>query len=208
MQLQRRTGLEKEKIISELAEVQALITRLSAILSSEKLLLDAIKEELREVKTLFADPRRTEIQGEADELSDEDLIADEDMVVTISHQGYVKRNPVSLYRAQRRGGRGKAGAGTTEDDFIEQIFVASTHAYVLIFTSKGRVFWLKVHELPQAGRAARGKAIVNLVPLAEGEKIAALRAVKELRAAQKDDEDGAEAAEEPAAAAEESAADE
>src|SRR5882672_3071059 len=203
MQLQRLTGLEKEKILSELAEVQTLITRLQAILSSEKLLLDVIKDELREVKSLFADPRRTDIQGEASDLSDEDLIAEEDMVVTFSHQGYVKRNPVSLYRAQRRGGRGKAGAGTTEEDFIEQIFVASTHAYVLIFTSKGRVFWLKVHELPQAGRAARGKAIVNLVPLAEGEKIAALRAVKELRAAKKDDEEGgAEAAEEPAAAEE------
>src|SRR5882762_9957867 len=202
MQLQRLTGLEKEKIVSELAEVQTLITRLQAILSSEKLLLDVIKDELREVKGLFADPRRTDIQGEASDLSDEDLIAEEDMVVTFSHQGYVKRNPVSLYRAQRRGGRGKAGAGTTEEDFIEQIFVASTHAYVLIFTSKGRVFWLKVHELPQAGRAARGKAIVNLVPLAEGEKIAALRAVKELRAAKKDDEDGTEAAEEPAAAEE------
>src|SRR6266478_6514176 len=197
MQLQRLTGLEKEKILSELAEVQILITRLQAILSSEKLLLDVIKDELREVKSLFADPRRTDIQGEASDLSDEDLIAEEDMVVTFSHQGYVKRNPVSLYRAQRRGGRGKAGAGTTEDDFIEQIFVASTHAYVLIFTSKGRVFWLKVHELPQAGRAARGKAIVNLVPLAEGEKIAALLPVKELRAVKKGEEEGAEAAEEP-----------
>src|SRR5712671_1200420 len=202
MQLQRLTGLEKEKIVSELAEVQTLITRLQAILSSEKLLLDVIKDELREVKSLFADPRRTDIQGEASDLSDEDLIAEEDMVVTFSHQGYVKRNPVSLYRAQRRGGRGKAGAGTTEDDFIEQIFVASTHAYVLIFTSKGRVFWLKVHELPQAGRAARGKAIVNLVPLAEGEKIAALLPVKELRAAKKGEEDGAEAGEEAAAAEE------
>src|SRR2546426_2846760 len=206
MQLQRLTGLEKEKILAELAEVQTLITRLSAILSSEKLLLDVIKEELREVKSLFADARRTEIQGEASELSDEDLIAEEDMVVTISHQGYVKRNPVSLYRAQRRGGRGKAGAGTTDEDFIEQIFVASTHAYVLIFTSKGRVFWLKVHELPQAGRAARGKAIVNLVPLAEGEKIAALLPVKELRAARKGDEEGGEPGEEPPAAEESAAA--
>ena len=204
MQLQRLTGLEKEKILSELAEVQTLITRLSAILSSEKLLLDVIKDELREVKNLFADPRRTDIQGEASDLSDEDLIAEEDMVVTFSHQGYVKRNPVSLYRAQRRGGRGKAGAGTTDEDFIEQIFVASTHAYVLIFTSKGRIFWLKVHELPQAGRAARGKAIVNLVALAQDEKIAALLPVKELQGAK---DDGAEAPEEPAAAAEESAAD-
>src|SRR3989440_1311451 len=198
MQLQRRTGLEKEKIVSELAEVQALITRLSAILSSEKLLLDVIKDELREVKNLFADPRRTEIQGEASDLSDEDLIAEEDMVVTFSHQGYEKRNPVSLYRAQRRGGRGKAGAGTTEEDFIEQIFVASTHAYVLIFTSKGRVFWLKVHELPQAGRAARGKAIVHLVPLAQEEKIAALLPVKELKAASKGE--NGDAGGEPAAA--------
>src|SRR5689334_13932804 len=201
MQLQRLTGLEKEKILSELAEVQSLITRLSAILSSEPLLLGVIKDELREVKTLFADARRTEIQGEASDLSDEDLIAEEDMVVTFSHQGYVKRNPVSLYRAQRRGGRGKAGAGTTDEDFIEQIFVASTHAYVLIFTSKGRVFWLKVHELPQAGRAARGKAIVNLVPLGPEEKIAALLPVKELSSPKKDDEDGAEGPEEVAAAA-------
>src|SRR2546426_2706679 len=174
MQLQRLTGLEKEKILAELAEVQTLITRLSAILSSEKLLLDVIKEELREVKSLFADARRTEVQGEASELSDEDLIAEEDMVVTISHQGYVKRNPVSLYRAQRRGGRGKAGAGTTDDDFIEQIFVASTHDYVLIFTSKGRGFWLQGHQPPPARPAARGKAIVNPGPLAPGEENAAL----------------------------------
>jgi DNA gyrase subunit A len=187
MQLQRLTGLEKEKILSELKEVQELITRLQAILSSEELLLKVIKDELREVKTQFADQRRTAIVGEATDLSDEDLIAEEDMVVTFSHQGYVKRNPVSLYRAQRRGGRGKAGAGTADEDFIEQIFVASTHDYVLIFTTKGRVFWLKVHELPQAGRAARGKAIVNLVPLAPDEKIAALLPVKELKAAAKDD---------------------
>src|SRR4051812_4192131 len=206
MQLQRLTGLEKEKILAELAEVQALITRLSAILSSEKLLLDVIKDELREVKTLFADPRRTEIQGEASDLSDEDLIAEEDMVVTFSHQGYVKRNPVSLYRAQRRGGRGKAGAGTTDEDFIEQIFVASTHAYVLIFTSKGRVFWLKVHELPQAGRAARGKAIVNLVPLGQEEKIAALLPVKELHAPKKEDEEAPEGGGEEPVAAEDAAA--
>ncbi|HET7788068.1 MAG TPA: DNA gyrase subunit A [Myxococcales bacterium] len=203
MQLQRLTGLEKEKILAELAEVQKLITHLQAILSSEQLLLGVIKDELREVKTLFADPRRTEIQGEASDLSDEDLIAEEDMVVTFSHQGYVKRNPVSLYRAQRRGGRGKAGAATSDEDFIEQIFVASTHAYVLIFTSKGRLFWLKVHELPQAGRAARGKAIVNLVPLQQDEKIAALLPVKELKAPKKGDDDGAE---EEAPAAEETAA--
>jgi DNA gyrase subunit A len=158
-------------------------------LSSEELLLNVIKDELREVKRDFSDARRTEIVGEASDLSDEDLIADEDMVVTVSHTGYVKRNPVSLYRAQKRGGKGKTGAMTSDDDFIEQIFVASTHAYLLLFTNKGRVFWLKVHELPQAGRAARGKAIVNLVQLGAEEKLAALLPVKELptRAAEQDD---------------------
>jgi DNA gyrase subunit A len=180
MQLQRLTGLEKQKIVDELAEVQKVITHLSAILGSEQLLLGVIKDELREVQRDFSDPRRTEIVGEANDLSDEDLIADEDMVVTVSHAGYVKRNPVSLYRAQRRGGKGKTGAASVEDDFIEQFFVASTHAFLLLFTNKGRVFWLKVHELPQAGRAARGKAIVNLVQLAPEEKIAALLPVKEL----------------------------
>src|SRR5437868_740294 len=180
MQLQRLTGLEKQKIVDELAEVQKLITQLSAILGSEQLLLGVIKDELREVKKDFADARRTEIVGEASDLSTEDLIADEDMVVTVSHAGYVKRNPVPLYRAQKRGGKGKTGAMTAEDDFIEQIFVASTHAYLLLFTNKGRVFWLKVHELPQAGRAARGKAIVNLVQLGLEQKIAALLPVKEL----------------------------
>jgi DNA gyrase subunit A len=207
MQLQRLTGLEKEKILNELAEVQALITRLSAILSSEQLLLSVIKDELREVQTNFADPRRTEIVGAAEDLSDEDLIAEEDMVVTFSHTGYVKRNPVSLYRAQRRGGRGKSGAQATDEDFIEQIFVASTHAYVLIFTSRGRVFWLKVHNLPQAGRGARGKAIVNLVQLAPDEKIAALLPVKDLKGKGKEDDDVvADVVEEPGAA-EEGAAD-
>src|SRR5205823_5110742 len=176
------------------------------ILLGYKIALDHI-DEIREVKELFADPRRTDIQGEANDLSDEDLIAEEDMVVTFSHQGYVKRNPVSLYRAQRRGGRGKSGASTgSDDDFIEQIFVASTHAYVLIFTSKGRVFWLKVHELPQAGRAARGKAIVNLVALGPEEKIAALLPVKELHGKKEEDE-GGETPEEPAAAPEDSTGD-
>ncbi|HEX4382441.1 MAG TPA: DNA gyrase subunit A [Myxococcales bacterium] len=199
MQLQRLTGLEKEKIMQELAEVQALITRLSAILASEALLLQVIKTELNEVKELFADPRRTEIISAGADMSDEDLIAEEDMVVTFSHQGYVKRNPVTLYRAQKRGGRGKGSAGTGDEDFIEQIFVASTHAYLLTFTTKGRIFWLKVHELPQAGRAARGKAIVNLVQLAQDEKIAALLPVKELKAPKKGEDDAVD--EEAAAAA-------
>src|SRR3989440_983981 len=137
MQLRRLTGLEKQKIVDELEDVQKQITRLAAILGSEKLLLDVIKEELREVKNLFADPRRTEIQGEASELSDEDLIAEEDMVVTISHQGYVKRNPVSLYRAQRRGGRREGRAGTPRDGFMQQVFVARTHDYLVLFPHKG-----------------------------------------------------------------------
>jgi DNA gyrase subunit A len=183
MQLQRLTGLEKQKILDELAEVQALITKLSAILADEKLLLAVIMDELREVQTEFADKRRTEIANSGEDLSDEDLIAEEDMVVTVSHQGYIKRNPVTLYRAQKRGGRGKTGAQATDDDFIEQLFVASTHAYLLTFTTLGRVFWLKVHELPQAGRQARGKAIVNLLQLGEGEKIAALLPVRGLKAA-------------------------
>ena len=204
MQLQRLTGLEKQKIVDELGEVQKLITRLTAILGSEELLLTVIKDELREVKRDFADARRTEIVSESSDLSDEDLIADEDMVVTVSHAGYVKRNPVSLYRAQKRGGKGKTGAMTAEDDFIAQIFVASTHAYLLLFTNKGRVFWLKVHELPQAGRAARGKAIVNLVPLGAEEKVAAILPVKELpkKVADADEAEG----EEPAAEADAPAA--
>jgi DNA gyrase subunit A len=202
MQLQRLTGLEKEKIMAELAEVQALITKLQAILGSEALLLQVIKTELNEVKELFADPRRTEIISAGADMSDEDLIAEEDMVVTFSHQGYVKRNPVTLYRAQKRGGRGKGSAGTGDEDFIEQIFVASTHAYLLTFTTKGRIFWLKVHELPQAGRAARGKAIVNLVQLAQDETIAALLPVKELKAPKKTKEEGEDdAADEEAVAA-------
>src|SRR6266481_1826907 len=202
MQLQRLTGLEKQKILDELGELQKLITHLTAILGSEELLLGVIKDELREVKRDFADARRTEIVGEASDLSDEDLIADEDMVVTVSHAGYVKRNPVSLYRAQKRGGKGKTGASAAEDDFIEQIFVASTHAYLLLFTNKGRVFWLKVHELPQAGRAARGKAIVNLVPLGPEEKLAALLPVKELPKKVSAEGEEAEGEEAPAAEAE------
>jgi DNA gyrase subunit A len=207
MQLQRLTGLEKQKIIDELQEVQKLITRLTAVLASDQLLLSVIKDELREVKRDFADARRTEIVGEASDLSAEDLIADEDMVVTVSHAGYVKRNPVSLYRAQKRGGKGKTGASTTDDDFIEQIFVASTHAYLLLFTNKGRVFWLRVHALPQAGRAARGKAIVNLVQLGADEKVAAILPVKDLPRKLIADPDDAESEEtageaEPAGAAE------
>jgi DNA gyrase subunit A len=180
MQLQRLTGLERQKILDELAEVQKLIARLKEILGSEQVMMDVIVGELREVKQLFADERRTEIRGEAADLDTEDLIAEEEMVVTVSHAGYVKRNPASTYRAQRRGGRGKTGAAARDEDFIESLFVASTHSYLLVFTDKGKVYWLKVHEIPQAGRAARGKPIVNLLQLAQGEKVAAILPVREL----------------------------
>ncbi len=187
MQLQRLTGLERQKILDELGEVQKIIGQLREILSSEKVLLDVIVRELKEVKQLFADERRTEIQGEARDLSTEDLIVEEEMVVTVSHAGYVKRNPVSLYRAQRRGGRGKTGAVARDEDFLESLFVASTHSYLLVFSDKGKVYWLKVHEIPQAGRAARGKPIVNLVHLAQGEKVAAILPVRRLMPHQGDE---------------------
>ncbi len=180
MQLQRLTGLERQKILDELAEVQKLIARLKEILGSEQVLLQVIVDELKEVRQLFADERRTEIQGDPGDLDLEDLIAEEEMVVTVSHLGYVKRNPVSLYRAQRRGGRGKTGAGAREEDFLEALFVASTHSYLFVFTDKGKIYWLKVHEIPQASRAARGKPIVNLVQLAPGEKVAAILPVRQL----------------------------
>ncbi|HSB20000.1 MAG TPA: DNA gyrase subunit A [Anaeromyxobacteraceae bacterium] len=180
MQLQRLTGLERQKILDELAEVQKLVARLKEILASEKVLLEVVIGELREVKQLFGDERRTEIRAAVGEMSAEDLIAEEEMVVTISHLGYVKRSPVTTYRAQRRGGRGKTGAATREEDFLESLFVASTHSYVLVFSDRGRVYWLKVHEIPQAGRAARGKPIVNLVRLEPGEKVAAILPVRRL----------------------------
>jgi DNA gyrase subunit A len=207
MQLQRLTGLERQKILEELAEVQQLITRLKEILASEKVLMEVIVGELREVRELFADERRTEIQGEVDDLCTEDLIAEEEMVVTVSHAGYVKRNPVSLYRAQKRGGRGKTGAATRDEDFLESLFVASTHSYLLVFSDRGKVYWLKVHEVPQAGRAARGKPIVNLVQLAPGEKVAAILPVRRLPEPASSGDDGPEAGPEagpeiePAAAA-------
>jgi DNA gyrase subunit A len=195
MQLQRLTGLERQKILDELAEVQKLIARLKEILGSEKVLMDVIVGELREVRQLFADERRTEIRGEVADLATEDLIAEEEMVVTVSHAGYVKRNPVSTYRAQRRGGRGKTGAAARDEDFIEALFVASTHSYLLVFTDKGKVYWLKVHEIPQAGRAARGKPIVNLIQTSQGEKVAAILPVRELPEPKGSDEAEAEPAE-------------
>ncbi len=179
LRLHRLTGLERDKILEELHQVLALIKRLKEILASESEILNIIKDELLEIKTRFGDERRTEIVPMTADLSIEDLIVEEDMVVTVSHSGYIKRNAVSLYRAQRRGGKGKTGMRTKEEDFVERLFIASTHSYVLIFTSKGKVYWLKVHEIPQGGRAARGKAIVNLLNLQDDEKVMTILQVKD-----------------------------
>jgi len=179
MRLQRLTGLERDKIKAEYEEVQSTIAHLKAILADEKLLMQVIVEELQAVRDRYADDRRTEIMDETAELSVEDLITEEDMVVTISNEGYIKRNPVSLYRAQRRGGKGKTAMTTKEEDFVTQLMTASTHDFLLFFSDRGRVFRKKVYEVPQAGRAARGKALVNLLPVEKGEKISATLAVRE-----------------------------
>jgi DNA gyrase subunit A len=181
LRLQRLTSLERDKILTELAETEAQIRRYREILADEHEIDTIIVEELREVRRLYADPRRTEIQAATAAFTAEDLIAEEDMVVTISHEGYAKRNPAASYRAQRRGGRGKIGAATRDEDFVEHLFVASTHSYILFFTSRGRVHWLKVHEVPLIGRAARGKPLVNLLQLGPEEKISAILPVREFR---------------------------
>lgn len=178
MRLQRLTGLERDKILEERAQVQKQIERYKQILADEAEVYQIIIDELEEVKKLHGDERRTQIVDESGDLSIEDLIADEEMVVTISHEGYIKRSPVTVYRAQRRGGRGKIGATTKEEDFLEHVFVATTHTFMLFFTTAGRVFWLKVHEIPQASRAARGKAIVNMLNLQGEEKVSAFLPVR------------------------------
>ena len=179
MRLHRLTGLERDKIIEEYNQVMALIKRLKEILASEVEILKIIKTELIDIKDRFGNPRRTEILAVAADLSIEDMIVEEDMVVTVSHSGYIKRNAVSLYRAQRRGGKGATGMRPKDEDFVENLFIASTHSYVLIFTSRGKVYWLKVHEIPQGGRAARGKAIVNLLNLEADEQVMTILPVKE-----------------------------
>ena len=173
MRLQRLTRLERDKIDAEYLEVIKNIERLQAILSSEKKIWVLIKEELLALKKKYADERRTEIVEEEEELAIEDLIAEEDMVITISHAGYIKRLPLGTYRKQARGGKGITGAGTKEEDFIEHFFVASTHDYILFFTAGGRVYWVKVYEIPQAGRLSKGKAIVNLLRISNQEEISA-----------------------------------
>jgi DNA gyrase subunit A len=179
MRLQRLTGLERDKIVVELKEVLALITKLREILSSEKLVLDIVVDELQQIKKQYGDERRTEIVAEASDIDIEDLIVEEDMVITVSRGGYIKRSPLSLYRAQRRGGKGRIGATTKEEDLVEHLFVASTHAYVLAFTSTGRMHWIKVYDIPQLGPATRGKAIVNLLNLGPNERMVAMAATKD-----------------------------
>jgi len=180
MQLQRLTGLERQKILDELAELLKTIERLRAILASERLLMQMIVDELGAVRTKYGDDRRTEIiEGESGELSIEDLITDEDMAITVSNTGYIKRTAISTYRNQRRGGKGRIGMRTRDEDFVNYLFVASTHDYIMIFSDRGRAYWLKVHEIPDVGPGGKGKSIANLVSMEEGEKIAALLAVKD-----------------------------
>ena len=179
MQLQKLTGLERQKLIDEYKEVIQLIAELEEILANESVLRNLIIKELREVQREYGDKRRTEIIESGAELTLEDLIADEDMAITVTHSGYIKRTPVSVYRAQRRGGTGRKGATTKTDDVVDHIFVASAHSYVMIFTSKGQVYRLKVHEIPDAAAAGRGKAIVNLVNIPPSEKFAGIVPVKD-----------------------------
>ena len=179
MQLQRLTALERDKIDQEYLELIKKIEQYRAILASEKKVLEIIKDELDELRKKFGDERRTQIVGEAEELEIEDLIAEEDVIITISHSGYIKRLPVSAYKRQHRGGRGVTAMETKEEDFVEHLFIASTHEYILFFTNKGKVHWLKVHEVPQAGRLSKGKAIINLLQMESGEAISARVPVKD-----------------------------
>ncbi len=180
LQLHRLTQMEREKIIEELKQIQALIAELKEILASEKKLKGMIVKELREVQKDYADPRRTEIVENVEEIKLEDLIADVDMAITVSHAGYIKRTPVDVYRHQSRGGKGRIGAKTRDEDFVEYLFVASAHSYILLFSSKGRVYWLKVYEIPEAAAATRGKAISNLVKFQEDEHLTAVVSARNL----------------------------
>ena len=207
MQLQRLTGLERQKILDELAELLKTIERLLAILASERLLMQIVVDELRAIQQKYGDDRRTEILAEEGEFRIEDLIAEEDMAITVSNTGYIKRTAITNYRNQRRGGKGRIGMRTREEDFVSHLFVASTHAYIMIFSDRGRAYWLKVHEIPDVGPDGRGKAIANLVSMQDGERIAALLAVREFEEnkfivmgtqARRGQEDRAEGVQQPA----------
>jgi len=178
MRLQRLTGLERDKINDEYNSIIKDIERSRAILTNEALVLDLIKKEMIAIKEKYNDERRTELIKDVQEIDIEDLIVDEDMVITVSHAGYIKRSPISLYRAQRRGGKGVSGTKTREEDFVELMFVASTHDYLLFFMNTGRLYWRKVHEIPEAGRVAKGTAIVNLLNLQPDETVATILSVK------------------------------
>ncbi len=181
MKLQRLTGLEREKIVKEYTETLKEIERLKAILGNDALVLQIIKDELLEIRNKFADERKTEITPETKEITIEDLITDEEMVITLSHQGYIKRNPLSAYRSQRRGGKGSIGMETKEEDFVNELFIGATHDYMLFFSNLGRLYWLKTYQIPEAGRAAKGKALVNLLTLSEGERITTALPVRDFK---------------------------
>jgi DNA gyrase subunit A len=174
------TRLSIDEISNELKQVRENITEFESILGSEKKLRRVIVTELEEIKKLYGDERRTLIEDEAAEIKLEDLIADEQTAVTVSHSGYMKRTPISTYRQQRRGGQGRTGMKTRDEDFVEHLFIASTHAYILIFTNTGRVFWLKVYEIPDVGAAGKGKHVGNLVSLQPGETVRTMLAVRNL----------------------------
>jgi DNA gyrase subunit A len=177
LQLQRLTGLERQKIVDELRRSDPH-RRPRDILAKPARVDEIVADELKKIREEHGDPRRTEIQDAVDELTVEDMIADEDVVISITHTGYIKRTSISTYRSQKRGGRGRMGMRTKDEDFVDQLFIASTHSYILIFTDRGRVYWLKVHEIPEVGPQGRGKAVVNLVHLTPQEKIAAFISVK------------------------------
>ncbi|MBW1899398.1 MAG: DNA gyrase subunit A, partial [Deltaproteobacteria bacterium] len=177
MRLQRLTGLEQEKILEEYETVLKDIRQYKEILASDHLVLEIVKEELSQIREEFGDSRRTEITQATKEITLEDMIAEEDMVVTISKSGYIKRNPITLYQQQHRGGKGKTAMMTKDEDFVEHLFVASTHHYFLFFTNNGKVYWCKVYDIPQAGRTRRGKAVVNLLDFDENEKLTTVLAV-------------------------------
>jgi DNA gyrase subunit A len=179
LQLQRLTGLERQKIVDELAELRVRIADLRDILASPKRIDGIVADELEALRDAHGESRRTEIVAAATEIAVEDLIADEDVAISITHSGYVKRSSITSYRAQKRGGRGRVGMRTRDEDFVSDLFIASTHSYILIFTNRGRIYWLKVHEIPDVGPQGKGKAVVNLVSLQAGEKIAAFCAVRD-----------------------------